>query len=210
LERAAARHARRPTDKPEQLGKPRPRYQALAALERARTKEQVATQTKLCLYNTPTYDAASCHAFEVDDANQACLKCMYSSVGAEPAAPVMVTGANAWIPNTGGCIALLQGDSSETSCGARRQAADLCFSAVCESACAATGYNGYSACIQQASATCKRYVDPAACSLLPQYARCTSYTSFADAVAAVTDVFCVSGPPAGSETGDGGAAGAVP
>jgi hypothetical protein len=183
-----------------------------APMPGACTAQQVTTQSTVCLFNSPTYDQAACHAFEIDDANQACLKCMFSSVGAAGSAAVLVTGANGWIPNTGGCTALLDGDTSDTSCGARRQAADLCFSTVCENACAGNGYgyDGYSVCLVQAEYTCKQYVDAAACAAVPQYARCNGYRTYAEAAEALTDLFCGSGPPPRNNPGDGGAAGAAP
>jgi hypothetical protein len=169
------------------------------------TKEQLAAQAA-CNYGYPSFDAQACQALEAAPENAGCLKCLFSSFGAADSAAIFVTPVDYRLANVGGCIALLDGDSSETSCGARRQAVDICYQMVCEEACV-SDYEGIPDCFKKAYPACKRYADAASCSLLPQYSVCSGYTTYPEFVAALGDVFCGSGVP--GATGEAGAGGAA-
>lgn len=167
------------------------------------SKEQLAGQA-VCNYGYPSFDAQACQAFESAPENVGCLKCLFSTLGTADSAAIFVTPIDYRRTNVGGCIALLDGDTSETSCGARRQAVDLCFQSVCEEACT-DDVEGIPDCFTEAYPACKRYADAASCSLLPQYSLCAGYTTYPEFVLALGNVFCGSGVPRPS--GEAGASG---
>jgi hypothetical protein len=119
----------------------------------------------------------------------------------------------AWLPNYGGCEALLDGDSSQTSCGARTQAAVICRDLSCRKACVGPVSDAdWQSCLVAARVVaCFDYFDADTCTGLPRYTRCHQ-ASFQDAFMAMGDVFCGSGPlgAGNGEAGAGGAAGAAP
>ena len=173
------------------------------------TTQQIADAYALC--QSEKYDAKACRAFNVDVANSRCLDCLYSDAKSTNASGALLLLQRGYpIANVGGCIALLDGDDSETSCGARTQAAGVCEYTACLTACPNPPVPDaeWSACLASArSGACASYINDSTCVALPRYARC-QYPNFAEFFNGMGDLFCGSGPPAGTGQGGGGQGGA--
>ena len=174
------------------------------------TEQQASEEWALCVSTSAMFDQKACRTFDTDPANSACLGCMFGALGQAKAGAILVLASSQWIANRAGCVALIDGDTSETGCGAKTQAADVCVYTACDAACTPPVADAdFTACQMAArNGACSAYVNKAACAQLPRYASCISYSSFRDYYDAMVDLFCVSGP-AGS-TAEGGAAGAGP
>ena len=177
------------------------------AVPGACTSEQIADAYRICSRSSIGYDELQCRAFNVNPENGDCLGCLFSAVGDEPSGAILILPGNNWQANVGGCIALLDGDTSPTSCGARTQASDVCQYGACLTACAGpNSQEDWDACRVAAGTACAEYADQAACRSLPRYAAC-GYPSFEEYVLGIGNQFC--GPPDGSGgAGAGGAGGA--
>jgi len=169
------------------------------------TDGQVVALKQACEWS-PTFDLDTCRAFETDPANANCLGCMFGAVGSNGAGAILVLPGGQWIANRSGCIALMEGDASDTSCGAKTQASDLCQYTACIAACdngvSSTQFQGCETTAR--NGVCHTYVNAASCAQLPRYASCL-YEKFDDYFAAMADLFCISGrhlPP--EMTVDGG------
>jgi hypothetical protein len=173
------------------------------------SEQQVSQEWALCAVESAAFNQSACHTFNADPANSACLGCMFGVLGSPSVGAILVLPGNEWIANRGGCIALLDGDRSATGCGAKKQADDACTYLGCFAACTQRASDkDLLACEAAArSGACSAYSNAAVCAQLPRYASC-QYQNFADYFNAMADLFCVSGPPAG--TAAGGAAGAGP
>ncbi len=104
--------------------------------------------------------ATACNAFTTNAANATCYTCLASEAGGpETSYGVLVAYGNIYYPNTAGCIALVTGDSSSSSCGAKLQATIDCDNLACAPNCPAVTsatINEYNACTQAAeSGACK-------------------------------------------------------
>ena len=166
------------------------------------TEQQVSQEYALCGVDSSSYDQTACRAFDVDLANAACLGCMFGVLGAANVGAILILAHDTWIANRAGCIALIDGDSSATGCGARRQAAEMCMYTTCLAVC--TSDATATACENTAeNGPCSTYFSQAACAELPRYASC-EYSDFTEYYSAMADLFCVSGlPAAGGEAGAG-------
>ena len=171
------------------------------------TQQQVSREYSVC-YGA-TYNQNACHAFESDPANSTCLSCVFGVLGTPNVGAILVLPGNEWISNRGGCIALLDGDSSATGCGAKAQAATVCAYTACNAACTRpVSDKDLAACENgTASGACRTNFDNAVCEQLPRYASC-AHSNFADYFNGFADLFCVSGLP--GSIGAGGEAGAGP
>jgi hypothetical protein len=173
------------------------------------TEQQASEEWALCEFSSGMFNQTACRAFDINPANAACLGCMFGALGQAKVGAVLLLPDGQWIANKAGCIALIDGDTSETSCGAKTQAADVCVYSSCLAACVLPAPDADFAACEKASrsGTCSAYVNNAACAQLPSYASCF-YASFREYYDAMVDLFCVSGRPA--STAEGGAAGAGP
>jgi hypothetical protein len=186
-----------------------PKWMPPKAIPGACTAEQVARQYDVCSNDSGKFDQKACRAFNVDSANSACLGCLFGALGDEQSAAIVVLPQAYWIANVGGCESLLDGDSSETSCGARTQAAGVCQFLACANACTFPVSNTeWKQCLDAARVACSQYGNAASCTSLPRYARCQNAT-FQDFFLTMGDLFCVSGPP-NIDTAAGGAGGSEP
>jgi hypothetical protein len=173
------------------------------------TEQQAAEEWAHCEGTSAMFDRNACRAFDTDPANVACLGCMFGTLGHASAGAILVLPGSQWVANRAGCIALIDGDTSETGCGASTQAADICVFAACIAACAPQAPEAdLSACENAAiNGPCSAYSNKAACAQLPRYASCL-YSNFSEYYNAMTNLFCVSGRA--ESVADGGAAGAGP
>ncbi len=84
-----------------------------------------------------TGDAGShCADFVGNPANSPCIECVLTPAGATKYGATF-TYPYGTTPNTSGCIALVDGDTSPNSCGARYQALGICQKLACQ-ACSST------------------------------------------------------------------------
>jgi hypothetical protein len=171
------------------------------------TKQQLEQDYALC-GGSLDYSEVKCRAFEEDPANAAGLSCLFSASGDASSGAVLVLPAGRWLANIGGCEALLDGDSSQTSCGARHQAADVCKEFACAKACARPVSNAtWQSCLDAADLVCFDYLDQDTCSSLPRYALCHQM-GFQAYFTTFGNLFCGAGlVGAGGEPGVGGASG---
>ena len=92
-----------------------------------------------------TGDAGSqCADFVGDPANSPCIDCVLTPAGATKYGAIF-TYPDGTTPNTSGCIALVDGDTSPNSCGARYQALGICQKLACQ----ACSLNTYAVCFLQ-------------------------------------------------------------
>lgn len=160
----------------------------------------------LCAGGSDQYNAAACRAFDLDPDNETCLACLFTAKGDAPSGPLIVFPGDYWQANAGGCIALLDGDTTATGCGARTQASDVCRYGICLEACGDSPTSeDWDACRAASPIACISYVNDAACTSLPRYARCR-YQSFQEYFLGIGDIFCGTGPD-GTGTGGAGAGG---
>jgi hypothetical protein len=171
--------------------------------------QQVSREWALCEISSAMFDQNACRAFDSDPANSSCLGCMFGVLGAPSLGAILILPGDEWVANRGGCIALLDGDSSATGCGAKVEAATVCAYTACNAACTRPVSDKDLVACQNgtASGACSAYFDNAACEQLPRYASC-AYSNFADYFNGFADLFCVSGLP--GSVGAGGEAGAGP
>jgi len=188
----------------------KPQWMPPKAAPGACTQQQIEQEYSLCERDSLDYSPAKCRAFDEDAANGACLGCLFSANGDASSGAILLMPGNGWLPNYGGCEALLDGDSSPTSCGARTQAASVCRDWSCRKACVGPVPDAdWRACnVAARVVACFDYFDQDTCAGLPRYARCNQ-ASFHDNFMAMGDVFCGFGPPSVSN-GEAGAGGAAP
>ena len=90
-------------------------------------------------------------------AHAACASCLVSAGG-----PVVVGGGHTKV-NIAGCVALVQGDSSATSCAQKVSDELGCEALACDAVCPVSADGGtlaYEQCLQQIAATdCRSYLD---------------------------------------------------
>jgi hypothetical protein len=161
----------------------------------------------VCQPSSSAYDKSACRVFDADPANSTCLGCMFGVLGSADLGAILIQPSGQWLANRAGCIALIDGDRSATSCGAKTQAANVCENFACFAACSTQASSAaFTACeMATVNGACGAYFSEAACAQLPRYASC-AYPDFATYYNAMADLFCVSGPSSSA----GGAAGAGP
>jgi hypothetical protein len=178
-----------------------PTWMPPKAIPGACTPEQIAQDYTLC-QDSKTYDKQACRAFNEAPANGACLGCLFTTLGSKASGPALLLQRSFPVPNIGGCVALLDGDESDTSCGALTQAASLCEFETCLTGCPSDASAAtLTACFQTAiDETCASYIEAASCVKAPRYVRCHR-TARADYFAVYADLFCGAGPPDAESSG---------
>ncbi len=119
------------------------------------TSQQIQDLFNACF--SPTNNQTQCNSFQ--QANAACVSCALT----KPQAPgPLVEGTALVTLNIPGCIAIVTGDASPSSCAARLQTVDACEEAACAAQCPVTdaqSFQQYVQCTQTAaSGGCKTYV----------------------------------------------------
>jgi hypothetical protein len=153
------------------------------------TDAQILEDLKRC--HGDTFDP-NCAVFERDPANSVCLGCILSTFDEPTYGAVIVMSNNSFLSNIPGCMALLDGDSSDTGCGAKYQAYEQCTDAACASQCST--YEAYSACWDAAGTSlCTPEREDAVCRLRPSYNICRRYNTFQEYFFAMAKIFCASG-----------------
>jgi hypothetical protein len=151
------------------------------------TDGQIAEEQVKCEPGLPTYDLAACSTFNTAPANANCLQCLFSTEADPYYGPILVRTDGRWSVNVGGCMALIDGDTSTASCGAKVSAGDSCLRA------------DYDKCWQDAwTSVCETSAQATACAGAPRYALCHGYRNFEEAYRALGALFCSAGPDAGT------------
>jgi hypothetical protein len=165
------------------------------------TATQIEREWTVC-FDPRTSVAAACDAFERDPANGDCLRCLLSYEEESTHGAIILLRNNSWETNTGGCIALVDGDTSEGGCGARDDALRTCVDEACIDECAT--YDSFSQCATVAAkGVCRPYANGAVCWRRPVYAICTAYSTSREYFLAYGGLFCTEGFP-GVAGPDGG------
>jgi hypothetical protein len=149
------------------------------------SEDQIQREYAAC--EGPMSTASTCPAFRNDPANTACIACLFSSE-ADPSYGAIIRVGGSWKTNTAGCIALVDGDTTASGCGARVQAASACYDAACEGC---EPFTSYVQCREQAPSTvCRPHYLDAVCVLRPLYSTCTAYAVNQDYFMASARLFC--------------------
>ena len=145
----------------------------------------------------------ACDAFDRDPKNATCLSCLLTPASDKSYGAAVIQSDHRLYPNYPGCVALLEGDESDTGCAAKLAAYLYCREAVCF-ACGAT-QSLHDACFVETDATeCSAYRAADVCAAAPRYAVCDEYPSFAEGFLAMGKLFCVTGLPTNGADAGGG------
>jgi hypothetical protein len=163
------------------------------------TRAQIERQYALC-EDSSTYDDSACAALQRDPTNAACQTCLFSDERDATYGPIVRMRNQGSSVNTAGCMVLIDGDPSDSSCGAKAQAADTCADSACMDAC--PSFSSYLECRSVALDTgCRPYRYGAICQDRPLYAICTEYPTYREFFLAMGEFWCVTGIPR-SRAGD--------
>jgi hypothetical protein len=143
-----------------------------------------------CDLDSPAYNQATCHAYEVDPANTTCIGCMFSVEGDPAYGPIVTLKDRSRFANLGGCISLVDGDTSASSCGARYWARVECDEAVCRS-CPNGTFNACTGAAQKS--VCSTYYEATVCAEKPLYARCIGLGPYKEYFLQYGAIFCSTG-----------------
>lgn len=149
----------------------------------------------------------SCATYEKLTANAACIKCIISQKTDATYGPLIAVPNGVVYANTGGCVALEQGDVTNTGCGAKIWEESECEDLACSDNCAGAAFADYQKCTTAArSGTCAAEVT-AECNLADagNVAACNlAATSFQALYTSIATVFCGGYPAGDGGTPDGG------
>ncbi len=152
------------------------------------TPSQIQTLYDECV--GPNRSAGACNAFEGVTANVTCTSCVETPLGSSAYGATMTwNNANAQVANVAGCVALVDGDTSSTGCGAKYQAWDACVIDACDYCPPGT----FTSCSTVArTTTCGAYEAAAQCANDPKYAICHQ-TTFESYFTTFGAMFCAAG-----------------
>ncbi len=138
-----------------------------------------------CMF-TSVGSNASCQQFFDNYANDNCLSCAITSQLSAKAGPILDDGQKYWT-NPAPCMAALQGDSTNASCGAKWNLMVDCEWAVCGH-CSDMDY--WDCVLAADQGVCAQYATAAQCSSVYE-ASCTSETSVVDEAQKLVKIFCM-------------------
>jgi hypothetical protein len=106
-------------------------------------------------FNACLNGGTTCATFEGASANTACVACINSQSTDSAYGPLIAVPNNVVYANTGGCIALVSGDTTSSGCGAKAWEASECEDQACSDNCAGAQFADYQNCTNAAaSGTC--------------------------------------------------------
>lgn len=167
------------------------------------TSAQILAYYDACWSDTQT--AATCSDFEGDPANSPCILCVRTESTAASYGAVVEWPNKHGQANIGGCIALIDGDTSTTGCGAAYEALDACREQACLASCDTTpNSEGFGACETEAVASvCAPEAQAAQCGTANIYEGCL-FADFEAYFRGLGQLFCAGGFDAGSDSGSDG------
>jgi len=156
-----------------------------AALHRNACNTSQVQMVVECLFTSVGSNAA-CQQFFENYVNDNCLSCAITSPLSQKAGPILDDGTAYWT-NPAPCMAALQGDSTNTSCGAKWNLMVDCEVAAC-SHCGDADY--WDCALAADQGACAQYATAAKCSDLYEVS-CTSATSVVDEAQKLVKIFCM-------------------
>jgi hypothetical protein len=171
------------------------------------TSAQVQAFYDNCFATTST--SAGCQTFYNAAENKDCVTCMYTPQGSAAYGPVIALTNGTGEANIGGCVALVDGDNSPTSCAAKYQAGQFCEIDAC-SGCTIvqsdnTTFTAFTKCESAAGTSlCAGDEDAGGCEKAAKYAACNTETTFEQYMITLGNLMCASGnvSDAGADSGD--------
>lgn len=186
---------------PQNMSAWRPTWRPPEPPRPACTDQQLEREFAVC--ESATASNAECFAWNRDPANAACLQCLYSTEDEPTYGPVVYLKNRSRVVNIPGCIALVEGNSGPTSCGAEVQAYYSCQESACLTTCVA--FADFDKCQPVAAATvCAQYGPGAVCDAPSTYDPCTGQDSFDTYFKIFARMFCGMAAPDGGSAPDGG------
>ena len=141
---------------------------------------------------TACFSGSSTQCSTFTQANQTCASCVMTTP--QSPGPLVAVSTGIIELNIAGCVAIVTGDSSSTSCAARIQANQDCEGAACNAQCPVSdsqSFQDYQKCIQTAEAGgCSKYAQ-AECALdAGASAQCTGFVAFQTGYDYMAPLFC--------------------
>lgn len=171
------------------------------------TSDQVQQFYTQCF--DPAATSTACNAFV--NANKSCVNCMYTAQGSSAYGAVISLDNGTAEANISGCLALVDGDNSATSCAAKYQAGQFCEIDACNGCTIDstdnTTFTAFTKCETNAgTSVCAGYESDGGCEKDPKYAACNKPTTFEQYMITLGNLICASGnvSDAGSDAGDAG------
>jgi hypothetical protein len=173
------------------------------------TSAQVQAFYDNCFATTST--STGCQTFYNAAENKACVTCMYTPQGSAAYGAVIALTNGTAEANIAGCVALVDGDNSPTSCAAKYQAGQFCEIDAC-SGCVIdssdnTTFTAFTKCESAAgTGICAADEADGGCEKAAKYAACNTATTFEQYMIALGNQMCASGnvSDAGVDSGDAG------
>ena len=184
------------------------------------TTNRACTSTQVQAYYDDCYAAtatsSTCTPFVGDATNTTCVSCLETPISASAYGAILALDNSTALANISGCMALVDGDTSNTGCAAKVQAAALCNDAACSANCPidstsqttlTASFNAYNSCERKAAATGGVCADEnaaaAPCQNDSRYAACKA-SSFEGYLLQIGNIICASGnvSDAGSDASD--------
>jgi hypothetical protein len=139
----------------------------------------------------PGWTDATCDPFSGDPANSPCIRCMYGDATAKSWGAVIDYHGDTFT-NIAGCIALVDGDSSATGCGAAYQTFQECDDAACNACTTSTTYDQCEAVAD--FGVCQTYAQATMCSQANEYDGCF-FADFESYFRGIGQFFCAAASP---------------
>jgi hypothetical protein len=172
------------------------------------TPAQVQSYWDQCLGTSSTND--TCTTFFGAPANSPCLACLDSKSTDSTYGTLVDVPNGTSVANLAGCIALIDGDSSDAGCGAKYEAYQFCKIDACETNCPvdstnAASFTAFNNCEDDAGGTvCAAITAAATCGADAKYARC-KFASYEAYIVGIGNIMCASAFDGGiADGGDGG------
>jgi hypothetical protein len=160
-----------------------PRWVAPRAPQSSCTGSQVQSIYDACESTSGTRAACS-------GQDGPCADCIYTSTADAKYGPYVYDNMIGLV-NDAGCIALVEGNTTATGCGAKVQALDMCMEQACASACTRAQWSVFVQCRNTAAKTvCAAYTDAALCRTHPQFYVCEAYADFESYFVSIALQFC--------------------
>jgi hypothetical protein len=145
---------------------------------------------------SPGATKASCAPFESDPVRAACVACVITNADAAALGPMLRWPNQAVQPDIAGCLALADGDSSASGCGASYFAQQQCEYTACASC---SDQRQFDACAAAAQAgACAPLVQAAACAGAAKYDPCF-FIGFSQYFYGLGLRFCAAGADSGAD-----------
>ena len=184
------------------------------------TTDTACTSAQIQQYYDDCYATAAtsstCTPFVGNASNTTCVNCLETPVTASEYGAILALENNTALANISGCMAIVDGDTSDTGCAAKVQAAALCNDTACSANCPidstdqttlTASFKAYNTCEREAAATggvcAAENAAAAPCQNDAKYSACKA-SSFEGYLLQIGNIICASGnaADAGSDASD--------